>query len=130
MRRLLERAVIALYRYYRTDEDSKSAYRSALLVLSAGPILNVEMLCELLGLIDISGWHLTTDHRPLFAVSMAVILILIALGVSRLVPYDRVVADVTRASPPKHDLLITFLYLIGSVFVPVLVLMATKSLGW
>ena len=130
MRRLLERAVSALYRYYRTDEDSKTAYRSALLALSTGPVLNVVMLCESLGYTDVSEWRLTTDHRSLFAASMAVILILIALGVSRLVPYDRVVADVTRASPPKHDLLITFLYLIGSVFVPVLVLMATKSLGW
>lgn len=130
MRRLLERAVNALYQYYRTDEDSKTAYRSALLALSTGPVLNVVMLCESLGYTDISGWRLTTDHRPLFAASMAVILILIALGVSRLVPYDRVVADVTRVNPPKHDLLITFLYLIGSVFVPVLVLMATKSLGW
>jgi hypothetical protein len=130
MKRLLERAVIALYCYYRTDEDSKSAYRSALLVLSAGPILNVEMLCELLGLIDISGWHLTTDHRLLFISSFVVILILTACAISRIIPFELVVADGTRVNTPKHDLLITFLYLIGSVFVPVLVLMATKSLGW
>ena len=130
MRRLLERAVGALYRYYRTDEDGKTAYRSALLVFSLGPLLNVEMFLELLGFIDISGWRLTTDHRPLFVASMAVILILTAFGVGRLVPYERVVADVTTVAPPKHDLLFTFLYLIGSVFAPVLVLMAMKHLGW
>ena len=122
MRRLLERAVSALYRYYRTDEDSKTAYRSALLALSTGPVLNVVMLCESLGYTDVSEWRLTTDHRSLFAASMAVILILTAFGISRFVTYERVVAEINIMDRRNHDLLLTFLYVVGSVFAPLLFL--------
>jgi hypothetical protein len=122
MRRLLERAVSALYRYYRTDEDSKTAYRSALLALSTGPVLNFVTLCESLGYTDVSEWRLTTDHRSLFAASMAVILILTAFGISRFVPYERVVAEINIMDRRNHDLLLTFLYVVGSVFAPLLFL--------
>jgi len=122
MRQLLLCAVRALYRYYRQDEDSKTAYRSAVIVFSIGPIANIGILCELLGFTDFSGWQLSTDHRLPFIGSLFLIVSLTALGMSRVIPYENVVAESTLLSRPRHDLLITFVYLVSSVFSPLVFL--------
>jgi hypothetical protein len=130
MRCVLVSALAALHRFYMVKEDSKTAYRSSLVVFSGGPLLNVGALCEVLGVTSYRDWRLSSDYRiEFYAVSM-IVLVLISLVLWRVAPYDAVVSEAKRMKHPRLVLCLTLTYLVGSVFAPLLVLMAIKSLGW
>lgn len=129
MKRVLVFALAALHRFYMVKEDSKTAYGSSLIVFSGGPLLNVGMLCEVLGVTSFRDWRLSSDYRiEFYAVSM-IVLVLISLVLWRVAPYEAVVSEAKRMEHPRLILSLTLTYLIGSVFAPLLVMMAMKHLS-
>lgn len=129
MKRVLVFALAALHRFYMVKEDSKTAYGSSLIVFSIGPLFNIGMLCEVLGVTSFRDWRLSSDYRTEFYAVLIIVGVLMWLALWRIAPYEAVVSEAKRMEHPRLILSLTLTYLIGSVFAPLLVMMAMKHLS-
>lgn len=129
MKRVLIRAVAALYKYYNVREDSRTAYRSAIIVFSGGPTLNIRILCEFFGLMSFSDWSKTTDGRLHFYGLMFISIVAVSFAFSRFITYEAVISEVVSMKRPKLAFWLTVGYLLFSVFGPLLFISRGKALS-
>ncbi len=128
MKRVLIRAVAALYKYYNVREESRTAYRSAIVVFSGGPTLNINTLCEWFGLMKYSDWRTATDDRLAFYGLVCATIVVLSFALSRFVTYEAVTAEVATMKRPKLAFWVTVAYLLASGFGPLLFVVARRSI--
>lgn len=128
MKRVLIRAVAALYKYYNVREDSRTAYRSAIIVFSGGPTLNLGTLCEWFGVTSFTEWRTETDGRLHIYGLLFISIVAVSFAFSRFITYEAVISEVVSMKRPKLAFWVTVAYLLFSVFGPLLFVVARRSM--